>query len=144
MTLMRRNQNQTPTLSSVFDEFLNNSFFNNDFTDATMPAVNIKEGEKSYELEFAVPGLNKKDFNIDLNHNVLTVSYEKKNEEAKTEENYTRREYSYESFQRSFTLPEGKVNYDKIKANYKDGILKIELPKRDEVITKANQKIAIS
>jgi len=141
---MRRNQNQTPTLSSVFDEFLNNSFFNNDFTDATMPAVNIKEGEKSYELEFAVPGLNKKDFNIDLNHNVLTVSYEKKNEEAKTEENYTRREYSYESFQRSFTLPEGKVNYDKIKANYKDGILKIELPKRDEVITKANQKIAIS
>jgi len=144
MTLMKRKENYTPTLSSVFDDFFNNSFFNNDFTDATMPAVNIKEGEKSYELEFAVPGLNKKDFNIDLNHNVLTVSYEKKNEEAKTEENYTRREYSYESFQRSFTLPEGKINYDKIKANYKDGILKIELPKRDEVITKANQKIAIN
>ncbi len=144
MTLIKRNQNQTPTLSSVFDEFFNNGFFNKDFTDATMPAVNIKELEKSYELEFAVPGLDKKDFNIDLNHNVLTVSYEKKNEDKEQEDNYTRREYSYESFQRSFTLPEGKVNYDKIKANYKNGILKIELPKRDEVITKANKKISIN
>lgn len=144
MTLIKRNPSFTPSLSNVFDSFFNNSFLADDFTEATMPSVNVSENEKDYKLDFAVPGLNKKDFNIELNHNVLTVSYEKKQEKEENQDNFTRKEFSYENFKRSFTLPEGKINYDKIKADYKNGILSIELPKREEVITKANQKIAIN
>jgi HSP20 family protein len=108
-----------------------------------VPAVNIKENEKDFELELAVPGRKKKDFNIEVDKNVLTVSSEIKNEETKTEDNYTRREFAYSNFKRAFTLPE-TVEVDKIKATYVDGLLKFTLPKKLEALPKPKRMIELS
>lgn len=125
-------------------------FFNNDLFDlpamasrgATVPAVNINETDKEFELEIAAPGLKKNDFKVNIDRNVLTISTEKKEEKEEKEKNFTRKEFSYHSFSRSFTLPES-VNQDKIDAKYIDGVLKLVLPKKDEVIPKSKEiKIA--
>lgn len=107
-----------------------------------VPAVNIKENERDYDLELAVPGMNKNDFNVEVDNHVMTISAEAKSEDNVTEENYTRREFSYSSFKRSFTLPE-TINEDKIKASYKDGVLKFTLPKREEALPKPKRMIQI-
>ena len=109
-----------------------------------VPAVNIQEDEKQFLLELAVPGMKKDDFKIDLENQVLTISSEIKEETEKTEKtenNYTRREFVYNSFSRSFTLPKSIVS-EKIKADYKDGILKISLPKNKE--TKLSREIKVA
>jgi HSP20 family protein len=108
-----------------------------------MPAVNIKENEKSFMLELAVPGIDKKDLKIDINEDVLTISSESKNEDEEEKDGYMRKEYSYSSFVRSFYIPEN-VNRDKIGANYKDGILSVELPKMEEEKSKISRQIRIS
>jgi len=110
--------------------------------DNTFPAVNIKENEKDFELELAIPGQKKDDFNIEVDHDVLTISMESKSENETSEENYTRKEFSYTSFKRSFTLPE-TINEDKINATYVDGILKFTLPKKEETLPKPKRLIAI-
>ncbi|HMB63507.1 MAG TPA: Hsp20/alpha crystallin family protein [Eudoraea sp.] len=107
-----------------------------------VPAVNIKENERDYELELAVPGMNKNDFNVEVDNHVMTISAEARSEDNVTEENYTRREFSYSSFKRSFTLPE-TINEDKITASYKDGVLKFTLPKREEALPKPKRMIQI-
>ena len=107
-----------------------------------LPAVNIKENEKDFELELAIPGRKKEDFNIEVDDHVLTISAETKSEENVKEENYTRKEFSYESFKRSFTLPE-TVNEDKINAAYEDGVLKFTLPKKEEALPKPKRMIEI-
>ncbi len=107
-----------------------------------VPAVNIKENEKDYELELAVPGMNKEDFNVEVDHNIMTVSAEIEKEDTESNENYTRREFSYSSFKRSFTLPE-TIADDKIKAAYKDGVLKLTLPKKEEALPKPKRMISI-
>jgi HSP20 family protein len=103
------------------------------------------ETENEFKVEVAAPGMEKKDFNINLDNNVLTISSEK--EETKEEKdkkgNYTKREFSYSSFQRSFTMPDS-VNVDKIAAAYKDGVLNITLPKREEAKVKPAKVIKIS
>ncbi len=110
------------------------------------PAVNITESKSGYNLELAAPGLQKKDFKIDVNGNLLTISAEKeeKKEEKKDEkeEKYTRKEYNYSSFSRSFTLPE-VVLQDKIEATYDGGILKLTLPKNEKAAEKNSKTIAI-
>lgn len=108
----------------------------------SVPAVNIKENEKDFELELAVPGRKKEDFNIEVDSNVLTVSTEVKSENEVSEENYTRREFGYSSFKRAFTLPE-TIDEDKIKAAYVDGLLKFTLPKRKEALPKPKRLIAL-
>ena len=108
----------------------------------TLPAVNIKENEEDFELELAIPGKKKEDFNVEVDNNVLTVSMETQQEDEQKEDNYTRREFSYTSFRRSFTLPE-TVNEDKINANYKDGILRFTLPKKEEALPKPKRMIEI-
>ena len=108
-----------------------------------VPAVNIKENEKDFELELAVPGWKKEDFQIEINENVLTISTESKTEENVEKENYTRREFAYASFKRAFTLPE-TIDEDNIKANYDNGILKFILPKKAEALPKPKRKIALS
>ncbi len=108
-----------------------------------VPAVNIKENEKDFELELAVPGRKKEDFQIEINENVLTISTESKIEDNVEKENYTRREFAYSSFKRAFTLPE-TIDEDNIKANYENGILKFTLPKNEESLPKPKRMIALS
>jgi HSP20 family protein len=131
-----------------------NSFFNNDLSDwsnrhysdtnTTLPAVNIKENTDAFEVEMAAPGMAKDDFKIELNNDLLTISSEKKNEsEIKEGETYTRREYSYQSFSRSFNLPK-TIDAEKISAKYENGILSITIPKREEAKPKPVKQISIS
>ncbi|MBX2963438.1 MAG: Hsp20/alpha crystallin family protein [Cyclobacteriaceae bacterium] len=94
-----------------------------------VPAVNVKELEKVFEIEMAVPGMTKKDFHINIDNGMLTVFTEKKDEKEVKEENYTRKEFNYTNFTRSFNLPEN-VNPDRIEAKYDEGILRILIAKK--------------
>ncbi len=145
MTLMKFSDR----LPSLFDHFFDNELMNwsnrnYSTTNTTLPSVNIKEDEEAFHVEMAAPGLEKKDFKVELNNNVLTISSEKEEEhEEKEGEQFTRREFSYQSFNRSFTLPE-TVESDKIKAKYENGILKVDIPKKEEAKPKPPKKISIS
>lgn len=125
------------------------SLFDDDFwpvfttRTSSMPAVNIKEDEKKFTLELAVPGMDKKDLKIDINEDVLTISSETKDEKEESRDGYRRKEFSYSSFCRSFQIPEN-INQDKIEANYKDGILTVVLPKVEEEKNKITRQIKIS
>jgi HSP20 family protein len=129
-------------LTSYFDSFFNDDFFRTPAA-LSQPSVNVVENDKEYRLEVAVPGFGKDDFTIDVDHHVLTISGEKKNEAKEEKENYTRREFSYSSFKRSFTLPE-TVNGEKISAAYENGILNVQLPKRVEEKKESKKTIKIS
>jgi HSP20 family protein len=107
------------------------------------PAVNIKEDDKNYVLDFAIPGIEKKDIKVDMNEDTLTISSEIKNESEVNKEDYKRKEFSYRSFSRSFYIPDN-VNREKIEANYKDGILTVSLPKQEVDKNKVQRKIEIS
>lgn len=109
----------------------------------TVPAVNIKEDEKKFVLDFAVPGIDKKDLNIEIQDELLTVSSERKSENEESHDGFKRKEFSYASFCRSFYIPEN-VNREKIQANYKDGILSVELPKQETEKAKLSKQIKIS
>ncbi|MGV0977676.1 Hsp20/alpha crystallin family protein [Empedobacter falsenii] len=107
------------------------------------PAVNIKENEDSFEILLAAPGLNKEDFSIEIDENILKISSEfKQNEEVK-DEKFSRREFNFSSFKRAFTLPE-TINEDKIEASYINGILQLVLPKKEEALPKEKRSIQIS
>ena len=135
------------TWSNWIDSFFNNelpSVFTSNFnTGMTLPKVNIKETGDAYVVEMAVPGLKKSDFQIDLDNHVLSISTEMKEENEQKEDNYTRREFGYSSFKRTFTLPDS-VDDSKIDAKYEDGILNIHLPKREEAKQKPARTIKIS
>jgi HSP20 family protein len=140
-----------PGFSSLFDEFLTKDFLNlsNEGVGsrAVNPAVNIKETEKDFQLEVSAAGMNKEDFKLELDNNMLTVSAERKNEGNTNDEKgkYTRREFSYSSFSRSFTLPDNKVNEEAVNASYADGILHITLPKmEDEPIPEKKKLISVA
>lgn len=146
-TLMRKPGTAFGMFPSILDEFFNDDFFR---LPAVMtrtnsyPAVNIRETDKDYTLEMAVPGLKREDIKVNLERNVLTISFEK-NEEHKEEQNgrYTRREFYHQSFSRSFTLPEGEIDEEKITGDYKDGILTIVLPKKNMEEVKVSRLIEI-
>ncbi len=141
MSLVKRNNMLFPLfMNEIFrpDWFGGMEGFTND-----VPAVNIKENEKDFELELAVPGRKKDDFNIDVDSNVLTVSSEIKMEDEVDEANYTRKEFGYSSFKRVFTLPE-TIDEEKIKASYEDGLLKFTLPKKKEALPKPKRLIELS
>ena len=145
MTLVRY-QNQLPSLLNHFFDTELNSWSRKNFaaTDTTLPSVNIKENADNFMVEVAAPGFDKKDFNIELNNDVLTISSEKQIEnEEKENEQFTKKEFSYQSFTRSFTLPE-LVEGDKIEASYKNGILAIVIPKKEEAKPKPVRQIKVS
>lgn len=125
--------NGIPVMPSVFDDFFRDwSLSNFSNTNTTLPAVNIKENDDEFKVEVAVPGMDKKDFKINLENNILTISSEKEIENEEKNDKYTRKEYSYQSFERSFNLPKNVVNSEKITASYKNGELIITVPKREE------------
>ncbi|MDX5482244.1 MAG: Hsp20/alpha crystallin family protein [Hymenobacteraceae bacterium] len=125
-----------PDFFSDIDRFFDNDFFRMPMQMgrqmmASMPATNIRENEHDYSIEVAAPGMKKEDFNIDVDDHVLTISSQKEEDKTEEKENYTRREYNYSSFSRSFRLPES-VKEDSIKARYEDGVLKLTVPKMKE------------
>jgi HSP20 family protein len=116
-------------MPSLFEDEMFPSLSNS--ANITKPAVNIREDDKKYSLELAVPGIDKKDLKIEVNEDILTISMEQKQEKEEEVAGYKRREFSYSSFCRSFYLPED-TNQDKIDASYKDGILTVDLHKTEE------------
>src|ERR1700709_569438 len=135
MTLVKFNNGHktnavNPWFSDVFDSLINDSRLNDRFINK-IPAVNIAETENEFHIELAAPGLKKEDFKINLDKNVLSVSAEKKAENEEESKKYSKREYSYNSFVRSFTLPES-ADYSKIDAEYTDGVLKLNVTKKEE------------
>jgi HSP20 family protein len=135
MTLVKFNNGHrnavNPWFNDVFDSLFNDSTLNDRFVTKT-PAVNIAETENQFHIELAVPGLKKEDFKINLDKNVLSVSAEKKAENVEEGKKYSKLEYGYTSFVRSFTLPE-VADQAKIEAEYTDGILKLNVAKKEEV-----------
>ncbi len=117
----------TPTLKTMLNSF---------------PAVNVKEGEKDYKIELAAPGFKKENIAVHLDNDILHISAESKNEKEESDENFTRKEFSYNSFSRSFQLPKS-ANNEKIDAKYEDGVLKILVNKKEEAV-KAESKKQIS
>ncbi len=113
---------------------LNDSFFHDPFEGGrtALPAVNISETEEHYLVELSVPGRKKEEFNIKVRENKLVISHKVEAKSEKDTKKYSLREFVSSSFERSFTLPKGKVNTDAIKANYENGILNVELPKQEE------------
>jgi len=144
--LLQKRKTEFPVWGDVFGNIFNNDWATLplNFKDSmgNFPAVNIRETETEFKIEMAVPGKNKEDFKIDVKESFLTVSAEKAESKEEKEEKFTRREYSYQSFRRSFRLPE-IADSDNIGATYTDGILKIVVPKK-EVKTPGVKTIAIS
>jgi HSP20 family protein len=144
--LAKRNESYFP---SFFDRFWNNELMdwgtsNFSSTNSSLPMVNVKETADDFVIELAAPGMDKKDFKVNFKNNVITISSEKEDKKEEKNENYTRREFSYQSFQRSFTVPENAILSDKIEAKYDNGILHVTLPKREEVKPQPEREIKIS
>ena len=141
-----------PSLRSNFDELFDLDRFFDDSpirfpswdrkTFSRVPATNIREMDDHFAIEVAAPGLTKKDFQVNLDNNLLEIKVEKEDETKEEKGKYTRREYDYRAFYRSFTLPE-HVNAEKIKAEYKDGVLKVRLPKTEKTPKKPMIEISV-
>jgi HSP20 family protein len=150
MTIARLSDNVFPSVPSFFNRFFEGDLMdwnnmNFSATNTTLPAVNVRENDNEFLIDVAAPGMSKENFKIDYENGKLTISSEKKDEKKeKEEERFTRREFSYMSFQRSFTVPENVVEGERINARYDNGILSITLPKRDEVKPKPARNIKIS
>jgi HSP20 family protein len=147
MSVIRWNdRNPVATFNNMVENFfgrdLVNDFLNKDLLQSTVPAVNVKETAENYVVEVAAPGLKKEDFQIELHNNLLAISAQTKQENESRQEKYTRREFSYTSFQRTFTLP-NHVEAEHIDAKYVDGLLHLTLPKREEAKEKPSRKIEI-
>ncbi|MCL4481464.1 MAG: Hsp20/alpha crystallin family protein [Bacteroidetes bacterium] len=145
MTLIRTADRFYPSLlNQLFNRELldwNNTGFSAE--DSTLPAVNILEDENRIQIEVAAPGMKKDDFKVELNQNRLTVSAESEKESNETNERYSRKEFNYRSFTRQFNVPVETINGDQIQASYKDGILMLTLPKREELKPKPARAIEI-
>ncbi|HWY11305.1 MAG TPA: Hsp20/alpha crystallin family protein [Bacteroidia bacterium] len=140
-----KNENFTPTLfADIFDnaKFFGKNWLEKEFGQS-LPAVNIKETNKDFNLEFAAPGFKKNDFKVSVDHNVLNICAEKEEEKKEENKRFTRKEFSYNSFSRSFTLPES-VNAEKIDAKYEEGILKLSVPKLVETKSLPKKEIKVA
>lgn len=151
MSIVKRNNGRVSnyTMPSLLDDFFNRDVFNwgSNFTNSnnSLPAVNIKETPETFLVEMAAPGMEKKDFKIELDGHTLSISSEKQDQrEEKEGESYNRKEFSYQSFYRTFHLPKDVVDADKIMAKYENGLLQLEIPKREEAKQKPARLIDIS
>lgn len=136
MTLLKfptkNTESVNPFVNSVLDNLFNDSFVSDRLVSRT-PAVNIIEDEKSFSIELAAPGLKKSDFKINVDKNIISLAVEKADAKESEEKLYSKKEYNYSSFSRSFTLPE-TVDYSNIEASYIDGILTVKIGKKEESI----------
>lgn len=137
----RTNPTQATSFDSFFNDFFEGEFFpkSMNYKNGSLPAANIRETETGFHVELAAPGMKKKDFNIELNDDLLTIRTEKKEEKEEKDGKYTKREFNYSSFVRSFRLPE-EVDIENIEASYSDGVLALDIPKKEmEEIRKVKQ-----
>lgn len=138
-----------PLFGNLFDDFFGTEMAdwrnqNYSATNTTLPKVNIKEDENGFVVEMAAPGMKKGDFKINVDNSLLTISSQKQEEQKEGEgEKYTRREFAYHAFTRSFTLP-NSADADKVSASYNDGILTVTIPKKEEAKPKPPKSIEIS
>ena len=141
MNLIRFTKN--PIFPSLMDGFLSNEWISNkNDMPFTLPAVNVQEDNKQFLLELAIPGKSKDDFEIDVDNDVLMIGLSDSEQKTENEEGYTHREFHFSAFKKSFRLPKS-IDSSKIKANYNDGILAIEIPKRTEAQLQKTKRIAI-
>ncbi len=131
--------------NSMLDRFFRNGF--NDLWGSqlveTVPAVNILEKKDGYSVEMAAPGLKKSDFKIDVDDNLITIGCEKEMEKKTEEKEFTKQEYNYSSFSRSFTVPE-RADVSKVNARYEDGVLKLFVPKKEKAAREEAKRIKVS
>lgn len=149
MSLIKNRRNSFSAIPALVDDFLGRELLNWDnghfsSTQTTVPAVNIRESADNFEVEVAAPGMEKQDFRIQLENNTLTISSQKEQNQQTGEGDYTRREFSYQSFQRTFILPRDVVDDEGIAARYENGVLHLMIPKKEEVKQKGPRLIDIS
>jgi len=141
MTLVKFNRDKgnalMPGVNDIFESIFNDTFFSDRMV-TRVPAVNISESADHYHIELAVPGLKKQDFKISVNDNQLSISVEQQTENSEKGRKYNKREYSYNSFVRSFALPE-LADHTRIDAAYEDGVLKVDIAKKEEAKSVSRQ-----
>ena len=149
--LVRTNGNSFSSVPSLLNDFFTDDWFNSSLANwrtagSSLPAVNVRETNDDFMIDVAAPGMKREDFKVELDNNILTISSELEDKQEEKDKNgtFTRREFSYQSFQRSFSLPENKVDGGKISAKYTDGILHVIVPKREEAKVKPARQIAVS
>ena len=148
-SLLKTNGNLVPTIPSLLNDFFSDGWLYSPLSSwrsagATLPAANIRETNDDFVIEIAAPGMKRDDFKVEIDHQVLTVSYDRQEQNATEQKPYVHREFNYQAFERSFSLPDQKVQGDKIEARYIDGILHITVPKREEAKVKPPRQITIS
>lgn len=150
MSIVKRNNGSLFSANPrmLFDDFFGRDLFNWNNTNfsstlTTIPSVNVKESEESFEVEVAAPGMEKQDFRITLDGNLLTISSSKESNNEENKGQYTRREFSYQSFQRSFELSKDVVDEENIEARYENGVLKLTIPKTERAKKQAPRMIEI-
>jgi HSP20 family protein len=149
--LMKSNGSLFPAIPSLFDNLFTRDWFDSSLATlntfgTTLPDANVMETNDEFKIEVAAPGMKRDNFNVELDNNVLTISAQREDnrEEKDAKGNYTHREFSYQAFQRSFSMPENKVDGEKISARYADGILYVTVPKKEEARTKPAKRIAVA
>lgn len=137
MSLIKWKDRTLPTVNTFFDNFFrdDDGFFPTIFRERTVPAVNVSEDDKLFKVEMAAPGLKRDDFHVSIERNMLVIKSELEEEKEVEEKTWTRKEYNYTAFERSFWMPEN-VLPEKIEAVYKNGILTVTLPKKEVVVKK--------
>ncbi len=146
-TIVKRNRKGIqPAWPGFMDNFCGRDLFdltNSAVVGSTMPSVNISANNDTFMVDVAAPGLTKNDFKVSLENNLLSISCERESSEENPDSKFTRKEFTYSSFKRTFSIPDN-VESNKIKATYKDGILRLEIPKKEEAKQKAPRFISIS
>ncbi|QNJ99080.1 Hsp20/alpha crystallin family protein [Constantimarinum furrinae] len=148
MSLVKLNRKKIPWINDVTTHWFNtDDFFTDDFMSrgANLPAMNVKENPKNFEVELAVPGFDKTDIEVSLENDILHVCAKKKQDAVEENENgYTRREFSYNSFDRKLQMPKSVNQKKDVKATYKNGILKLQLAKSDAAVQSSKKLIEIA
>ena len=150
MSIIKRNNGFSTDMPALFNDFFTRDLWNwglsnNSTTNTTIPATNIREDNDNFYVEVAAPGMTKDDFKVELDGTILTIRSEKENrQEQKEGEKYSRREFSYQSFQRIFNLQKGVVDVEKIEAKYENGLLHLVIPKKEEAKPRPPRMIRIS
>lgn len=144
MSLIKNNNRQFPVRNFLSEFFDTEKFFSDRFNaNEWIPAVNVCDNEKDYAIEIAAPGMKKEDFKINVENGVLNISAEREENKEEQNKNYTRREFTYNSFSRSFTLPEN-ASEDNISAKYENGLLKLSLEKKMLAAAPAKKEVAVA
>ena len=150
MSIIKRNNGFSTDMPALFNDFFSRDLWNwglanNSTTNTTIPAINIRENNDNFYVEVAAPGMKKDDFKVEIDGSTLTISSERENrEETKEGEKYSRKEFSYQSFQRVFELPAHMVDAEHIEAKYENGLLHLVIPKREEAKQRPPRMIKIS